>query len=91
MSDYNRNEKLSFYNERKMESGKTWILFLFLGWFYGSVGQMGKQILFYLTLGGLGIWTFYLLFTLSGKIKTHNRDVAKQVGLNQEDLVMLGL
>jgi hypothetical protein len=91
MSEYNRSEKLSFYNERKIDSGKTWILFLFLGWFYGSVGQMGKQILFYLTIGGLGIWTIYLLFTLSGKIKTHNRAIARQVKLNAEDLAMLGL
>lgn len=91
MSDYNKNEKLNFYNERKIESGKAWVLFLFLGWSYGSMGQMGKQIFFYLTLGGLGLWTLYVLLTLSGKIKKFNRNIAKQVGLNEEDIAMLGL
>jgi len=91
MSDYNKNEKLSFYNERKLESGKMWILFLFLGWSYGSMGQMGKQIFFYLTLGGLGLWMLYVLFTLSSKVKKFNKNVARQVGLNEEDIAMLGL
>jgi hypothetical protein len=81
MVEYNRNEKLSFYNERKLETGKTWILFLLLGWYYGSINKIGKQILFYLTLGGLGVWTLYLLFTLNGNIKKHNIHIAKQVGL----------
>jgi hypothetical protein len=91
MSDYNKNEKLSFYNERKLESGKMWILFLFLGWSYGSMGQMGKQIFFYLTLGGFGLWMLYVLFTLSSKVKKFNKNVARQVGLNEEDIAMLGL
>jgi len=91
MSDYNKNEKLSFYNERKLESGKMWILFLFLGWSYGSMGQMVKQIFFYLTLGGLGLWMLYVLFTLSSKVKKFNKNVARQVGLNEEDIAMLGL
>lgn len=46
MSDYNKNEKLSFYNNRKVDSGKMWILFILFGWSYGSMGQMGKQIFF---------------------------------------------
>ena len=91
MSNYSKNEKLSFYNGRKVDSGKMWILFLLLGWSYGSMGQMGKQIFFYLTLGGLGFWTLYVLFTLNGKIKKFNKNVAKQVGLNEEDISMLGL
>lgn len=89
--DYTKNEKLSFYRERKIDSGKMWILFLFLGWSYGSMGQMGKQILFYLTLGGLGIWTIYLIFTLNGKVKKYNRSIAEQIGLSEEDMNMLGL
>lgn len=91
MSDSNKNEKLSFYHERKLESSKMWILFLICGWSYGSMGQMGKQIFYYLTLGGLGLWALYVLFTLGGKIKKFNKDVAKQVGLNEEDISMLGL
>ena len=91
MSDYNKSEKLAFYNERKIESSKIWILFLFAGWSYGSMGQVGKQVLFYLTLGGFGLWTIYLLFTLGNKVKKYNRNIATQVGLSQEDISMLGL
>lgn len=88
---YTKNEKLNFYNNRKVDSGKMWILFLLLGWSYGSLDQMGKQILYYITFGGFGIWGLYVLFTLGGKIKKYNRGIAQQVGLEQEDLTMLGL
>ena len=88
--DYSKNEKLSFYNQSKMDASKAWLLFLLLGWSYGSMGQMGKQILYYVTIGGLGIWAIYLLFTLNGKIKKHNRSVAVRVGLDEKDMSMLG-
>ena len=52
---------------------------------------MGKQIFFYLTFGGLSFWTLYVLFTLSGKVKKYNKDIATQVGLSEEDIAMLGL
>jgi hypothetical protein len=91
MSDYNKNEKLSFFNSRKIESGKMWILFLLLGWSYGSMDQMGKQIFYYLTLGGIGLWAIYVLFTLSGKVKKFNKNIAREVGLNEQDIMMLGL
>lgn len=91
MNDYNKNEKLNFYNERKLDSSKMWMLFLLLGWSYGSMGQMGKQIFFYLTFGGMGLWCFYVLFTLSDKVKKFNKNVARQVGLDEADISMLGL
>jgi len=91
MENYNKNEKMAFYNEKKFSSTKAWILFLFLGWSYGSMNQMVKQVFFYLTLGGLGLWSFYLLFTLNSKIKKYNKNVAKNVGLSEEDITTLGL
>lgn len=91
MSGYSKNEKLNFYNERKLDSSKMWFLFLFFGWSYGSLKQMGKQIGFYLTFGGFGLWTLYVLFTLSGKVKKYNKEVARQVGLEESDVTMLGL
>jgi len=91
MENYNKTEKMAFYNERKLESGKTWILFLLFGWYYGNLNQMGKQFFFYLTLGGLGFWWLVVLFTLNGDIKNHNRKVAKEVGLSDEDITMMGL
>ena len=91
MSEYNKSEKLSFYDQRKVSSGTIWLLFLFFGWSYGSMNQIGKQLFYYLTLGGCGLWAIYLLFTLNGKILNYNYEIAKEVGLSDEDLNMLGL
>ena len=82
---------LYFYNSRKLDTGITWLLFLLFGWSYGSMGSMGKQILFYLTLGGLGIWALYVLFTLNSKIREYNKKAALEVGITTEDLFKLGL
>ena len=50
------------YNRRKVSKSKAWLLFLFFGWSYGSFNKPGKQILFYLTAGGLGLWTIIFIF-----------------------------
>jgi len=91
MNTYSREEKLRFYNERKLNTTNVWLLFIFLGWSYGNMGQIGKQIFFYLTLGGLGLWTIYVLFTLKNKMLRYNLNVAREVGLEQSDIQMLGL
>lgn len=80
-----------FYSSRKLDVGLSWLIFLLFGWSYGSRGEMGKQILFYLTLGGLGLWWLYVLFTLNTKIKNYNKKVAIDCGVESEDLFKLGL
>ena len=83
-------ENLLMYNNSKLDSGKIWILFLFFGWSYGSMGQMGKQIFFYLTFGGFGLWTLIRLFTLNSSIKNHNRSIALRCGLTPAQLMGVG-
>jgi len=83
--------KLLIYNDRKANIGTMWLLFLLLGWSYGSLGKIGLQILFYITFGGLGIWTFIRLFTLNGSIKSYNRKIAKELNLSTEEMTSLGL
>ena len=65
--------KLMAYESRKANSSTVCILFLFLGWSYGLLDKIGIQILYYITLGGLGFWALIRLFTLSGAIKTYIR------------------
>jgi len=84
-------EKIFIYNERKANAGTIWVLFIFLGWSYGSLGKIGLQILYYLTLGGFGLWMLIRLFTLSGAIKDYNRKIAQQVGLSAEEIMQMGL
>jgi len=67
------------------------LLFLFLGWSYGSLGKIGTQILFYLTLGGLGLWALIRLFTLNSAIKDYNRKIAAEVGLSVDEMKSIGL
>ena len=86
-----RMTKISAYQARKLNNGTCWLLFLFLGWSYGSMGEMGKQIFYYLTLYGFGLWFFYRLFTLNGKIKLYNSNIANEIGLSPSDRQMLGL
>ena len=84
-------QDLMIYNSRKKDSSTIWLLFIFLGWSYGSLGKMGLQIIYYLTLGGFGIWALIRLFTLNGAIKDYNRKVAIEVGLSSDDILKLGL
>jgi hypothetical protein len=83
--------KLLAYESRKANTGTIWLLFLFLGWSYGSLDKIGLQILYYITFGGIGIWAFIRLFTLSGAIKDYNRRIAGQVGLDTQEMATLNL
>ena len=83
--------KEAIYNGRKVSKSKTWLLFLFLGWSYGAMDKIGKQILFYCTAGGLGLWTLYLFFTLNKKVKEHNKKIALECGFEVTDLLKHGL
>lgn len=79
----NNNEILQEmrYNSQKKDPSTVWLLFLLLGWSYGSFDSMGKQILYYLTFGGFGLWWLYVLFTLNGKINKHNQQLRNQLNL----------
>jgi len=72
-------EKELIYEVRKAKN--VWLTFLLLGWSYGSLGQVGKQVAFYLTLGGFGVWSIYVLFTLNSKIEKYNNNLRKELGL----------
>jgi len=84
-------DKYFAYQQRALNPSTSWLLFLLLGWSYGSMGSLLKQILYYLTLGGLGLWILYRLFTLNNAIKKYNRTVALECGFSFEDLGKLGL
>lgn len=84
-------DKHEIYRERKANSSTIWILFIFLGWSYGSLGKIGLQVFYYLTIGGLGVWMLIRLFTLNGAIREYNKNIAKEVGFSNDELVQLGL
>ena len=84
-------DKSVIYSNRKANPTLIWLLFLFLGWSYGSLGKIGIQILYYITLGGLGVWTLIRLFTLQGAIRDYNKKIAMELGFDNAELVQLGL
>lgn len=84
-------DKNFIYQERSIKKSNAWLMFLLLGWSYGSYDKMAKQIFFYLTLGGIGFWAFYKLFTLNRDIKDWNRKIASQAGFSTEEISQLGL
>jgi len=83
--------KIMIYQSRKANPTTVWLLFIFLGWSYGSLGSIGLQILFYITLGGIGFWTLIRLFTLNGAIKDYNRKIASEIGLDNDERMSLGV
>lgn len=83
--------KMLAYQNAAANKTTVWLLFLFLGWSYGSMDKIGLQIVYYITLGGLGFWTLYRLFTLSGAIKEYNRGIAARVGMDNQEMAVLGL
>lgn len=83
--------KLLTYESKKANPVTVWILFLFLGWSYGSLNKIGVQILFYLTMGGFGLWALIRLFTLNGAIKKYNRRLAGKLGFNSVEMVSMDL
>jgi hypothetical protein len=75
-------QKLIIAQSETISTSTAWLLFLFFGWSYGSMGKVGKQILFYLTFGGVGVWAFIRLFTLNSDIKNYNNGIYLKHGLN---------
>ena len=64
----------------KVKSKETaYLLWFFLGAHYGYLGKWGVQILYWLTLGGLGIWCLIDLFTISNKVDNHNALIFQQI------------
>ena len=84
-------DKSVIYSNRKANPTLIWLLFLFLGWSYGSLGKIGTQILYYITIGGLGVWTLIRLFTLQGAIRDYNKKIAMELGFDNAELVQIGL
>ena len=83
--------KMLAYQNGAVNKSTVWVLFLFLGWSYGSMDKIGLQILYYVTFGGGMIWALYRLFTLNGAIKEYNRGIAARVGMDNQEMAVLGL
>ena len=75
------------YLQSKLKStGKAYLYFFFFGAHYLYFGKLFFQILFWMTLGGFGMWLLFDLFTLSTKVKIYNDRIYKKIEeLEQQD------
>lgn len=64
----------------KMKStGTAYLCWFFLGCHYAYLGKWGLQILYWFTVGGLGIWALVDLFHIPSKINAHNLKISMQI------------
>jgi hypothetical protein len=82
---------INIFNAQKADRTQIWLLFVIVGWSYGSMGSMSKQLFYYLTFGGFGVWTIYRLFTLDKEIKKYNIKLARNCGMSTQDIIKIGL
>lgn len=72
-----KKEKFLYHFSQKAKSPEMafWACFL-LGWHYIYLGEIGKQFLYWFTIGGFGIWALIDLFTIKKKVRERNRAAA---------------
>lgn len=70
-----------FYLQSKVRSTGTAYLFYFFlfGTHYAYLNKWGWQLLFWFTLGGFGLWAFFDLFTMNGKVNRYNSLLFQQI------------
>lgn len=66
--------------QSKMKStGTAYACWFFLGCHYAYLGKWGVQILYWITLGGVGIWAIIDLFRMGSLVDGHNAIIAQQI------------
>ena len=69
-----------YYLQSKIKSTATaYLCWVFFGAHYAYLGRGVLQILYWITLEGLGIWMLIDLFVMSGKVNRHNVKLFQQI------------
>ena len=53
----------------------AYLLWFFLEAHYAYLRKWGTQLLYWITLGGFGVWALIDLFTLGGKVEQYNTNI----------------
>lgn len=68
------------YLMSKMKStGIAYLCWFFLGCHYAYLGKWGLQILYWITLGGIGVWALIDLFHIPSKVSNQNLAISMQI------------
>lgn len=68
-----------YYLISKLKAVETTYLCWIFGCHYAYLGKWGLQFLYWITLGGLGIWCILDLFSIPNKVRFHNSIIIKQI------------
>jgi len=60
-------------------TGIAYLFWFILGAHYAYLGKWGIQVLFWITLGGLGIWMIIDLFLIPGKVEAYNAYIFEEL------------
>lgn len=76
-----QNSNLSKYElQGQLKSvGVAFLMHFLFGAYFAYMGKWGMQLLFWFTLGGLGIWGLILLFVIAGDIQRYNAVIYKKI------------
>jgi hypothetical protein len=60
-------------------TGVAIIFWFLIGAHFAYLEKWGLQILFWLTIGGLGVWWLIELFLIPGRVATYNAGIYKMI------------
>jgi hypothetical protein len=73
------SQKAFFYSQYKEKQlNIAYILWFVFGVYYAYFGKWGKQILYWITFGGLTIWAFINLFRMKSLVERANSELFDQ-------------
>lgn len=75
----------NYLQSQLKNTGNAYLLWFFLGAHYAYLGRWGVQLLYWFTLGGLGIWLIIDLFTMKSKVEDHNRPILEEMAKMEKD------
>ena len=67
------------YEVRKKSGLIAYILWFFFGFHYLYMGRIAIQLLYWLTVGGFGLWMLIDLFRIPGMVVRKNEDIAREL------------
>lgn len=77
------------FNRKKKSLG--WAYFFLLVCFgmpYGYLHKWGLQVVYWVTIAGLGVWFIILLFKLPSMVEEYNKDIALEILRNMKIMQM---
>ena len=66
--------------------GTAYLLWFLLGTHYAYLKNWGLQVLYWITLGGMGLWAIYDLLTMGSKVDKYNARIFQQIDLLEDQM-----